>query len=117
MSNQSHLAHAALSITLQHWMIPNLGWSTELYNSMFPEIRRTIIENRLQLEPNLCQDQGEKLHKQLEKQYETTFLYFDMVHCQRLKEKVNDLNAEYSLSKIKVSAKLYFLLKPKRFYY
>ncbi len=42
-SNRALVATKALEIVLQHWLIPDLGWSTTAFEARIPELREEII--------------------------------------------------------------------------
>jgi hypothetical protein len=101
--HSSRVTHAALDVVLQYWIIPNLGWTTKLYTSIFPDIRREIIDNKLHLQPNRTLEQKETLRKTLQMQYERTVAYFDAEHLQLLKDKLNSETPEVYLNNLQVS--------------
>jgi hypothetical protein len=100
---QRHLIQSALTIVLQHWMIPNLEWSKTLYQSKIPTLRHALVEDRLQYGSNLGKDQKEQHRTTLMQRYEREYLYFDNQHLELLKNKLNDEIAENHLYKLEVS--------------
>jgi hypothetical protein len=72
-------------------MIPNLGWSTKLYESKLLKLRHDLVEDRLRYEPNLDNDQKGQRRIALLQRYEQEYLYFDHQYLELLK---NELDAE-----------------------
>jgi hypothetical protein len=100
--SQPHLAHAALNVVLAYWMIPNLGWSTDMYETKLLTIRDAIIADKLRYESGLDKFQVEQMRKQLYKHYEQEFLYSDTVHFQLLQEELEQKNIEAHMSNLQV---------------
>jgi hypothetical protein len=99
----SKAVHSALGVVLQYWMLPNLGWSAEIYKSMLPNIRCEIIDNRLRFASNLSNHDKEELRRDLQFQYERTFAHFDAQHLQLLKDHLNNKSPELLLNNLQVS--------------
>ncbi len=99
-----HLTHAALTIVLQHWMIPNIGWSTKLYECKILSIRNALTNDRLRYEEQQDKAQMEQSRRKFSKLYEEELLYFDEIHRRFLKDALtNEGAAESSLRELKVS--------------
>jgi hypothetical protein len=101
--SKSYLNHAALTVVLEYWMIPNLGWSIDKYTAKLPIIRETIIADRLRYESSLDRSQSEHIQKELLQHYEREFLYFDTIHAQMLKDAREQEKLETYLRNLVVS--------------
>ena len=47
--NTGSLAYKALTIVLQHWMVPRLGWDIDVVECRLPKLREEIANHRIKL--------------------------------------------------------------------
>jgi hypothetical protein len=45
---EEQLVHRALRVVLQYWMVPNLGWTTMVFQEKLPLLRAAIIKKASQ---------------------------------------------------------------------
>jgi hypothetical protein len=100
--SRTHLIQSALTIVLQYWMIPNLGWPGELYESKLPILRQRIVEDRLRHELHLDKDQKEQRRQALIQRYEREYLYFDSQHLELLQSQIDDETPEKHFNNLQV---------------
>jgi hypothetical protein len=108
--SQPHLAYAALNVVLAYWMIPNLGWSTDMYETKLLAIRDAIISDRLRYESSLDKLQVEQMRKRLYKHYEQEFLYCDTTHSQLLKDELEEESIEGYMANLQVRSLTFNIL-------
>jgi hypothetical protein len=84
-------------------MIPNLGWSTKLFESKLLKLRHDLVEDRLRYEPNLDNDEKRQRQIALLQRYEQEYLYYDNQYLELLKNELNDEIAERHFNHLQVS--------------
>ena len=88
------VAHQALRIVLQYWMLPKLGLCMDMYEQWLPEFRSRIVDAQLREIPVINQTvKRAKLMFKLEKEDG----YFDLSYAKSLKITLDRINGELVL--------------------
>ena len=89
--SRKNIAQEALLIVLQHWMIVDLGWSTNYFDNWIKTIRAEIIDGRLQA---LSHNAGGSLRNQLVFHLENVFGYFDEDYATLMMTSLKNISSE-----------------------
>jgi hypothetical protein len=89
------LAHRALRVVLQHWMVPNLGWTTSIFEEKLPPLRQVIMENL----PTISSDTQYEENR-LKSHLENEFGYFADANFKALKEELTDTSVQDVLNEL-----------------
>jgi hypothetical protein len=87
--DKARLAHRALAVVLQHWMVPNLGWTTSMCQEKLQSLRPSILDHRFK---NSSSESHGKLL--LKKHLENEVGYFDEDWTAALKEQLDAMTIE-----------------------
>ncbi len=88
----SALACKALTIVLQHWMVPKLGWNMDALEQRLPRLRDTIVNHRVKLRDVRDKPEEEKdlIKEKMKEILETDIGYLDPAFGKLLFERVFD---------------------------
>lgn len=88
----------ALSIVLQYWMIPNLGWNVEVLRDLIPSIRHKIIE--LNVNTN---DSQQNNRYSIEHLSQSTVGFIDIPWITTLKQQLQNVSIDELFRQLRVS--------------
>lgn len=94
-TSSSLLAQQALSIVLQHWMVPQLSWNTVVLEKRQSKLRDQIFLARIKrLESNgeMAETEKEQVKRQLEYKYEESPYFFDQEEFDLVKQSLLDIH-------------------------
>ncbi len=75
----SALACKALTIVLQHWMVPKLGWNMDSLEQRLPRLRDAIVDHRVKLRDvrDKTEEEKDQLKDKMRAALETDVGYLD----------------------------------------